>query len=249
MRRSVWTPALERIERDLAHHRVDHVLDLGREHRLALLGVRIGRRQQPLEGQHLAEHARGFRQRQRRRRHQRTVRRRQHLMHAVTQFMRQRHHVARLALIVEQHIGVRRRRRSDARRRPAPCPARTGASIQRSSKKRCGDRRPCAARSRHRRSSTVSCASAQPIWRMRRERQRRVAVPVRRASSCRTTSPSTRNSDATAADRPRAPTPPAHRRPRARRGSTRWRAVGDVGEAAPAIGDFLVLGERVGDRA
>ena len=31
--------ALERIERDLPHHRVDHVLDLAGEQRLALLGV------------------------------------------------------------------------------------------------------------------------------------------------------------------------------------------------------------------
>ncbi len=34
-------------------------------------------------------------------------------------------------------------------------------------------------------------------------------------------------------------------------GSTRfarWRAVGDVGEAAPAVGNLLVLGERVGDQ-
>ena len=31
--------ALERIERDLAHHRVEHVLDLAGDQRLALLGI------------------------------------------------------------------------------------------------------------------------------------------------------------------------------------------------------------------
>ena len=34
--------ALEAVERDLAHHRVDHVLDLGGEHGLALLVLGIG---------------------------------------------------------------------------------------------------------------------------------------------------------------------------------------------------------------
>ena len=37
------------------------------------------------------------------------VRRGQHLMHAVAELVRERHHVARLALIVEQHIRMRRR--------------------------------------------------------------------------------------------------------------------------------------------
>ena len=61
--------------------------------------------------------------RQRRRRHQRAVLCRQHLMHAVTEFMRERHHVARLALIVHQHVGMRRRRgrmRERARRLAGP---------------------------------------------------------------------------------------------------------------------------------
>ena len=120
--RSVWMARSKRIERDLPHHRVDHVLDLAGEQRLALLGA-FGLRQQPLEGQHLAEHAGGLRQRQRRRRHQRAVLRRQHLMHAVAELMGERHHVARLALIVHQHIGMRRRRgrmRERARRLAGP---------------------------------------------------------------------------------------------------------------------------------
>ena len=118
----MWTLALEGVERDLPHHRVDHVLDLGGEHGLALLLVG-GLGEQLLEGQHLAEHARGLGKRQRRRRHQRAVRRRQHLMHAVAELVGERHHVARLALVVEQHIGMRRRHgrmREGARRLAGP---------------------------------------------------------------------------------------------------------------------------------
>ena len=80
-------------------------------------------RQKGAEGQHLAEDAGGFGQRQRRRRHQRAVRRRQHLMHAMAQLMGERHHVARLALVVQQHIRVRGRRgrmREGARRLAGP---------------------------------------------------------------------------------------------------------------------------------
>src|SRR6266702_54845 len=57
--------AFEGIERDLPHYRVDHVLDLAGEQGLALPGAR-GLRQQPLEGQHFAEHAGGLGERQRR---------------------------------------------------------------------------------------------------------------------------------------------------------------------------------------
>src|SRR3954447_23033973 len=51
--------ALERIERDLPHHGVDHFLNLAGDQRLPLRGA-PGLRQQPLEGQHLAEHAGGL---------------------------------------------------------------------------------------------------------------------------------------------------------------------------------------------
>ena len=44
--------ALEAVERNLAHHRIDHVLDLGGDHGLALLLVGdVGK--QRAEGQHL----------------------------------------------------------------------------------------------------------------------------------------------------------------------------------------------------
>jgi hypothetical protein len=68
-------------------------------------------RQQGPEGQHLAEHGRRFRQRQRCRRHQRALLSGQYLVHTMAKLVRQRHHVARLAEIVDQHIGVHRRHR------------------------------------------------------------------------------------------------------------------------------------------
>ena len=79
-----------------------------------------------------------------------------------------------------------------------------------------------------------------------RVRQRRVAVPMVEPRLAEPFAPSARNSDATGADRRRAPRQPAHRPPRARRG---WRdaALGDVLKAAPAVGDLLVLRQRVGD--
>ena len=55
--------ALERVERYLPHHGVDHVLDLGGEHGLALLGV--GLCEELLEREHFAEDARGLGKRER----------------------------------------------------------------------------------------------------------------------------------------------------------------------------------------
>ena len=139
--------ALEAVERDLAHDRVDHVLDLGGEHRLALLAARRSCRA-----------ARG-RSASRRRRDavsarvsgvgaiSAPLRRGQHLVHAVAEFMGERHHVARLALVVEQHVGMGATAPSDARRRPAPCraaPARRSSARRRSA----GRCRPSPARSR-----------------------------------------------------------------------------------------------------
>ena len=212
--------ALERIERDLAHHRVDHVLDLAGEQRLALLGA-AGLRQQPLEGQHLAEHAGGFRQCQRRRRHQRAVLGRQHLMHAVAEFMGERHHVARLALIIHQHIRMRRRRgrmRECARRLAGPH-RRIDPAIGEKPLGDAGHFRREAAIGRQHHVPGVGPGDTAGGG----ERQRRVAIPMREFLLFEPARPSADNSDATAADRPRAPNPPAHRRPRARRGCSRWR--------------------------
>ena len=59
-------PALEGVEGDLAHHRVDHVLDLGGQHRLALHRV-LGLLEKAAEGEHLAEDRSRLRERERRR--------------------------------------------------------------------------------------------------------------------------------------------------------------------------------------
>src|SRR5579883_114939 len=98
--------ALEGIEGDLPDYRIDHVLDVRRQHRLAFLCVRGGG-EEAAEGQHLAEHARGFGKRERSRRHQGAIRRRQDLMHAVAKLVRERHHVPRLALVTDENEGMR----------------------------------------------------------------------------------------------------------------------------------------------
>ncbi len=59
------------------------------------------------EGQHLAEDGCGFGKRQRGLAHQRALCTGQHLMNAVAEFMGKRHHIPRLAHVVDQHIGVR----------------------------------------------------------------------------------------------------------------------------------------------
>ena len=99
--------ALEIVEGDLAHHGVDHILDLARQQHFALL-LRLCLLQQFAEGQHLAEHRCGFGQCQRGRGQQFALIRRQHLMHTVAQLVGQGHHIARLAQIVQHHIGVHR---------------------------------------------------------------------------------------------------------------------------------------------
>ena len=126
-------PALEVVEGDLPDHGVDHVLDLRGEEDLARRLVRR-RVEQPAEGQHLAEDARRLRERQRRRGQELPLRRRQPLVHAVAELVRQRHHVALLAEVVEQHVGVHvghRRVREGARRLARASPP---ASIQPCSK-------------------------------------------------------------------------------------------------------------------
>ena len=236
--------ALESVERDLPHHGIDHVLDLGGEHGLALFVV-AGVGQQFAERQHFAEHARGLGKRQRGGRHQGAVRRGQHLMHAVAELVRQRHHVARLALIVEQHIGMRRRRgrmRERARRlaRPHRCvdPA--------LGKKLLGDRR------HFRRERAVS--GKHGVHRLgpadgalRDRRQRRVAIPVRQFLFAEPFG----FERVVAVRQPRIGG--AHGRDQsidhfALDPIVEMPRIGDVGKAAPAVGDFLVLGERIGDQ-
>ena len=91
--------ALECIKGDLANRRVEHVLDLLSDKRLALSG--LGRLfEQRLESKHLAEYRCGFGEGQRGVGHQLALGSRQHLVHAVPQFVRQRHHIAQPPLVV-----------------------------------------------------------------------------------------------------------------------------------------------------
>ncbi len=92
----------------LAHHRVQHILDLAGQHGFAPRRVFLAL-QQRSKRQHLTKHARGFRQRQRRVAFQMPLLRRQHLMHPVPEFMSECHHIARPPHIVEQQIGMRGR--------------------------------------------------------------------------------------------------------------------------------------------
>ena len=104
----VMNALLEGDERDLAHDRVQHVLDLAGEHDAAALRVGLAR-EEGAEGQHLAKDRRGFGQGQRRVGHQGPLPRRQHLMHAMAQLVRQGHHIAQAALVIQQQIGMRAR--------------------------------------------------------------------------------------------------------------------------------------------
>ena len=213
--------ALELVEGDLAHDRVDHVLDLLGEHRLALAPV-VRLLQQRAEGQHFAEHACRLGQRQRRRGHQRALCARQHLMDAMAEFVRERHDVARLAHVVEQHIGVRRRysrmcegarRLARPNRRVDPSAVEEGAAQCRPFPARSGDRPQarCSSRPPIRSSPSASPATAR-------------CGPSGSSGPCPATSPSWRSSDATGADRLRERRRPAHRPPRARRD---WRGAGN----------------------
>ena len=178
----------------------------------------FGFRQQGPESQHFAEDRGGLGERQRRRGHQRAIGRRQNLMHAMAEFVGQRHHVARLALVIEQHIRMHGRARSDGRRRPAPCRA---APARRST----GGRRiagrfpPFPARRRHRRRARrrAPATSHRPPSARRAEAR---CGPNGAAFPCRTSWPSAGNSGATGADRRRAPPRPWRSPLPARRG---WR--------------------------
>ena len=95
------------VEGDLTNHSVEHILDLASEQDLAL-GFVAGIGEQALEGQHFPEHRRGFGQRQRGRAVEIALPGGQHLMHAVAQLVGEGHDIPCLALIVHQHVGVRR---------------------------------------------------------------------------------------------------------------------------------------------
>ena len=236
-------PPLEGIEGDLPDHGVEHVLHLGGEHGEALPLVG-GLFQHRAEGQHFAEDAGGFGQGERRRRHQRPLRRRQPLVHAVPELVRERHHVARLAQVVEHQIGVRTRygRMGEGPRRLAVLDRRVDpAAIE----KRLGDpgelgREP-AIGLHHRGLGGLPVEDALVAG-----GQRGVAVP---------------GVELGLAEPPGLHGVIAVREPRigflhrrlqrvdnlALHGIVEVPAVGDVLEAVPAVGNLLVLGQHVGD--
>ena len=236
--------ALEAVERDLAHHGVEHVLDLRGEQRLAPLRIG-GVVQQRLEGQHLAEHRSRLGQRERRRRHQRALAGGEHLMHAMAQFVSERHHVARLALVVEQHVRVRRRRcrvGERARRLAGPHRRVDPPAVEEAARDPRHLRREPAVGVEHQVARVRPRHLAGVLV-----RQRRVAVPV---------------GQPLLAQPLRLHRVVAVRQLRVRRAHRRDQrlhhlgldAVGEVarggrvGEAPPAVGDLLVLRQRVGDQ-
>ena len=103
----VMDAALELAKGDLADDGVDLVLDLGGEQHAAPRGVLL-LGQQGLEGELLAEHRGRLGQRQGRAGHEIALLGRQRLVHAVAQLVGERHDVPGLALVVHQHIGMRR---------------------------------------------------------------------------------------------------------------------------------------------
>ena len=189
---------LELVEGDLAHHRVQHVLDLAGQHGLALAPGRSrassSARKVSISPNTEAVSARvsGVSA------HQLALRRRQHLVHAVAQLVRQRHHVARAGRGSSAAGRDARSAPSGARRRRAPCPA---AAARRSRACR-RTRRPTSASSGEKaligRRAPASRASGQAIGAVVVVRQRRVAVPVVQLSQAEPLAPSARSSGATA---------------------------------------------------
>ena len=167
--------SLEGVERHLPHHGVEHVLHLGGEQR-PLLSLIRHLRDERAKGDHFAEDRRRLRERQRGRRHQGALSCRKHLMHAVAEFMRERHHVPRLSLKVQQHIGMRGGH-GRMWKPPAPCPAapaRRSSSFQKSAR-----RSPPYAALKSVVSLQHDFARLRPgIALGRRRRQRRAAIPI-----------------------------------------------------------------------
>ncbi len=111
---------LEGREGDLPNHGIQHVLDLGGEHDPAPERIGFAREQCP-ESQHLTKDRRSLRQRQRCVGHQIPLPVRQQLMDTMAELMRQRHHVAHPALVINEEIGMgaRHRRMGKSARRLA----------------------------------------------------------------------------------------------------------------------------------
>ena len=102
--------AFEIVERDLADHRVDHVLDLAGQQDLAL-GIVFCPLQHAPERQHFAKDRGRLGQRQGGRGQHLALSRCKDLMHPMPQLVRERHDVARFAQVVEHDVGMHIRHR------------------------------------------------------------------------------------------------------------------------------------------
>ncbi len=106
---------LEAVHRDLPEHRRDLALEALREQREPRRGLgRLG--EQTPEGDGLAEHRRGLRERQRRRLMEHALPAGEVRMQPVAELVRERQHVAPTRGPVEQHVGMVRRDRVGAER-------------------------------------------------------------------------------------------------------------------------------------
>ncbi len=235
---------LEQVKRDLAHHRVDHVLDLRREHRPALGRVRR-RREKLAEGQHLAEHAGrlGEGSMVSAPSARRSARREPDAPRARVRGQGSSHPAAYPGSSPARRGG--RRARSDARRRPEP--SRDGSAHRSSFGRRtAGQSLPCRVRTPRRRSAPCPAPRsrgwcADPPW------ATGVAVPIGEGVL-----PEPLRFQLVVAVR-QARIGSLHGidqgRDHLRLDPVRQVAgIGDIAEAAPAIRDLLVLGERVGDQ-
>ena len=162
----------------------------------------------------------------------------------MAELMRERHHVARLALVVEQHIGVRRRHRrmrEGAGRLAGPHRGVDPVELEEllRDRRHLGGERAIGGEHGLLRLAPADGAG-------RDLRQRRVAVPMR---------------EPLLAEPARLERVVAVREPRIGRAHgghqrvdhlgldpvRQMARIGDIGKAAPAVGNLLVLGERVGD--
>ena len=106
---------LEAVHRDLTEHRRDLIFEVRREQRQPFRG--IGHRlEQAAEGDGLAEHRRGLRERQRGRLVEHPLPAREVRVQAVAELVRERQHVAAARRPVEQQVRVVRRHRVRAER-------------------------------------------------------------------------------------------------------------------------------------
>ena len=116
---------LEAVHRDLAEHRGDRVLQRGRQQGEAFVGV-VDQRQQSITGDRFAEHRRRLGERERRVLVEDALFAGQVEMDAMSEFVGERCHVARLRRPVQQHVRVMLRRHAGGERAAALAGANRG---------------------------------------------------------------------------------------------------------------------------